>query len=325
MVMISLGAFQRFGRLMDFDNDEPELRSAHVIVVGNEKGGAGKSTISIHLTVALLKAGYRVASIDLDTRQQTLTRFFENRRSWSANAEWPIELPHHRAMGRGESRDLRQNETLEFTEFAAAIGAVEHEYEFVVIDTPAADSYLMRLAHSLADTLVSPLNDSYIDIDVFSRVHHDRSQRGAVSQYADLVMRARRKRRLVDNGVIDWVMVRNRMASLASNNARQVAVTITRLSQELRFRIADGLHDRVIFRELFPIGLTALDPIEEGAIGGALTTSQVAARREIEGLVAALELPTRLPGMEHIQSRRSWHDRVTDYYRQLAAADNAPG
>src|ERR1700721_1495453 len=275
---------------MHFDNDASDLRSAHVIVVGYEKGGAGKSTISIHLTVALLKAGYRVASIDLDTRQQTLTRFFENRRSWSANANWPIDLPHHCAMARGKSADLRANEAREFADFAAAIGAVEHDYEFVVIDTPASDSYLMRLAHSLADTLVSPLNDSYIDIDVFSRVQHDRTQRGAVSQYADLVMQARRKRRLVDNGIIDWVMVRNRKASIASNNARQIAVSIARLSQELRFRVADGLHDRVIFRELFPIGLTALDPIEEGANGGALATSQHAARREIEGLVAALEL-----------------------------------
>ena len=71
---------------MEFDNEAPDLRSAHVIVVGNEKGGAGKSTLSIHLSVALLKAGYKVACIDLDTRQQTLTRFFENRKSWSANA-----------------------------------------------------------------------------------------------------------------------------------------------------------------------------------------------------------------------------------------------
>ena len=163
----------------------PDLRSAHVIVVGNEKGGAGKSTLSIHLSVALLKAGYKVACIDLDTRQQTLTRFFENRKSWSANAHWPIELPRHCAMARGQSNDVRANEAHEFALFAEAIGAVEHEYEFVVIDTPASDSYLMRLAHSLADTLVSPLNDSYIDIDVFSRVHHDRSQRGAVAQYAE--------------------------------------------------------------------------------------------------------------------------------------------
>ena len=305
---------------MDFDNDSSDLRSAHVIVVGNEKGGAGKSTISIHLTVALLKAGYRVASIDLDTRQQTLTRFFENRRSWAASANWPIELPHHRAMGRGASRDVRANEASEFADFADAIGAVEHDFEFVVIDTPASDSYLMRLAHSLADTLVSPLNDSYIDVDVFSRVNHDRKQRGAVAHYADLVLEARRKRQLVDNGVIDWVMVRNRIASLANNNARQIAVSIAKLGAELRFRVADGFHDRVIFRELFPIGLTALDAIEQGAQKGALTSSQLSARQEIENLLQSLQLPTRTPGLNHIECRRLWHARVSDLYRGTSAA-----
>jgi chromosome partitioning protein len=303
---------------MDFDNESPDLRSAHVIVVGNEKGGAGKSTLSIHIAVALMKSGHKVACIDLDTRQQTMTRFFENRASWSKHASWPIELPRHCAMGRGEHNDVRANEAEEFAAFAQAISDVEHDYEFVIIDTPASDSYLMRLAHSLADTLVSPLNDSYIDIDVFSRVHHDRERRGAVAQYADLVLQARRKRRIVDNGVIDWVMVRNRIASLATNNAKQIAISLGRLSRELGFRVADGLHDRVIFRELFPIGLTALDPIEEGASNGALTSSQMSARREIEDLVSVLALPTRLPGVEHMESRRLWRDRVVGYYGELA-------
>jgi chromosome partitioning protein len=192
----------------------------------------------------------------------------------------------------------------------------------VVIDTPASDSYLMRLAHSLADTLVSPLNESYIDVDVLSRVHHDRSQRGAIAHYAELVMEARRKRRLVDNGVIDWVMTPNRMAMVASNNARQIAVSVARLAAELRFRVADGLHDRVIFRELFPIGLTALDPIEDAAAAG-LTASQQAARREIEGLVASLDLPSHAPGVEHVTSRRLWRDRVGRLYRELGGVDSA--
>ena len=144
--------------MTDDDFDEilpPELRSAHVIVVGNEKGGTGKSTLSIHLSVALMKAGFRVATIDLDTRQQTLTRFFENRTSWAQSAPWDVELPHHFALERGTSDNVRDNETREFAAFAEAISEVEHTYEFVVIDTPASDSYLMRLAHSLADTLVS--------------------------------------------------------------------------------------------------------------------------------------------------------------------------
>ena len=164
---------------MDFDNESPDLRSAHVIVVGNEKGGAGKSTLSIHLAVALLKLGHKVACIDLDTRQQTMTRFFENRASWSQPAPTGrSNMPRHCAMGRGESDDVRANEAQEFAAFAEAIGDVEHDFEFVVIDTPASDSYLMRLAHSLADTLVSPLNDSYIDVDVFcARASRSRAAR----------------------------------------------------------------------------------------------------------------------------------------------------
>jgi chromosome partitioning protein len=300
--------------------DSPDLRSAHVIVVGNEKGGAGKSTIAIHLSVALLKAERRVATIDLDTRQRTLTRFIENRASFGASADWTVETPLHFAPERGEGDDKRANETMEFAAFADAVAAVEHDFEFVVVDTPASDSYLMRLAHSLADTLVSPVNDSYIDIDVFSRVHHDRRRRGQIAHYADLVLEARKRRRLVDGGLIDWVLTRNRMASLQSNNARQVAVSLGKLARELQFRTVDGLHDRVIFRELFPIGLTALDPIEEASKHGVLTPSQQAARREIEALVHNLSLPARQPGMAHLEARRDWHARVAGFYRDLAAA-----
>ena len=304
---------------MNAPEDPPDLRSAHVIVVGNEKGGTGKSTFSIHLTIALLKAGRRVATIDLDTRQRTLTRFIENRASFGASADWSVETPMHFAPDRGESDDKRANETSEFGAFADAVAAVEHDFEFVVVDTPASDSYLMRLAHSLADTLVSPVNDSYIDIDVFSRVHHDRRLRGQIAHYADLVLEARRRRKLVDGGLIDWVLARNRIASLQSNNARQIAVSLGKLARELQFRSIDGLHDRVIFRELFPIGLTALDPIEEASRNGVLTPSQQAARREIDALIENLRLPARVPGVEHLEARRHWHTRIADYYRSLEA------
>lgn len=98
--------------------DTPDLRSAHVIVLGNEKGGTGKSTLSIHITIALLKAGYRVTSIDLDVSRRTLTRFLENRRSWAQTAPWPVELPLYYALDRGASDNVRDNETMEFTAFA---------------------------------------------------------------------------------------------------------------------------------------------------------------------------------------------------------------
>ncbi len=309
---------------MAIDQEQPDLRSAHVIVVANEKGGTGKSTLSIHITVALLKAGYRVASIDLDTRQRTLTRFVENRQSWAQSSGMPIELPFHHALDRGDTADLAENETREFAGFAAAITQIEHDYEFVVIDTPATDSYLMRLAHSLADTLVSPINDSYIDVDVFSRVNHDRARRGAIAHYADLVLDARRKRRQADAGLIDWVLVRNRVASLQTNNARQIANSLARLAPELLFRIADGLHDRVIFRELFPIGLTALDGIEAANRQGTLTGSQAAARQEIATLLETLQLPVRLPGRPHLESRHLWFEKIAQFYATLAAEARAP-
>ncbi len=290
-----------------------------MIVVANEKGGTGKSTLSIHITVALLKAGYRVASIDLDTRQRTLTRFLENRQSWASSGGHSVELPFHHAPDRGDTADLVENETREFAAFASAITQIEHDYEFVVIDTPASDSYLMRLAHSLADTLVSPINDSYIDVDVLSRVHHDRTRRGMIAQYADLVLDARRKRRQADSGLIDWVLVRNRIASLQSNNARQIAISLGKMAPELMFRTAEGLHDRVIFRELFPIGLTALDGIEIATKTGTLTGSQMAARQEIASLVQTLQLPERVPGMAHLEARHLWFERISSYYASLAA------
>ena len=301
---------------MSTESQKPDLRSAHVIVVANEKGGTGKSTVSIHTTVALLKAGYRVATVDLDTRQRTLTRFFENRQSWGAQTGMALEMPFHHALDRGTAADAGDNETREFGDFAEAIEQIEHDYEFVVIDTPATDSYLMRLAHSLADTLVSPINDSFIDVDVFSRVHHDRAKRGAVAHYADLVLEARRRRRQVDAGMIDWILLRNRVASIQSNNAKQIALSVGKLAAELQFRAAEGLHDRVIFRELFPIGLTALDAIEDAAKGGVLTNSQLAARQEIAELIETLRLPVRTGEASHIASRHAWFERMSRFYRE---------
>ena len=220
--------------------------------------------------------------IDLDTRQQTLTRFFENRARGRPSAVLADRTAASLRDGARRFGRSARKRSARIRDFADAIGAVEHHYEFVVIDTPASDS-LSDAARPFAGRHADlAAQRQYHRRRVFSRVNHDRKQRGAVAHYADLVLEARRRRRLVDNGVIDWVMVRNRVASLASNNARQIALSIAGMSRELRFRVADGFHDRVIFRELFPIGLTALDAIEQGAQKGALTSSQRSTRQEIE-------------------------------------------
>ncbi len=145
-------------------------RTAHVIVLGNEKGGSGKSTTAMHIAVALLKAGQRVATIDLDSRQKTFTHYVENRRDCAKRTGIALEVPDHYDIARGEGARVDENEAAEFAGFAAAINEVEHSHDFVVIDSPGNDTYLMRLAHSMADTLVTPLNDSFLDFDVLGQV-----------------------------------------------------------------------------------------------------------------------------------------------------------
>ena len=128
-------------------------QSAHVVVLGNEKGGSGKSTTALHIAVALLKAGQRVATIDLDSRQQSFTHYIENRRDWAARARIKLDLPTHYCIERAEGPSVEANEAKEFANFSQAIGTIEHTHDVVVIDTPGNDTYLMRLAHSMADNL----------------------------------------------------------------------------------------------------------------------------------------------------------------------------
>src|ERR1041384_5447446 len=76
--------------------------SAHVVVLGNEKGGSGKSTTALHIAVALMKAGQRVATIDLDCRQQSFTRYIGNRSAWARRTGLDLEIPvHWETPGRG--------------------------------------------------------------------------------------------------------------------------------------------------------------------------------------------------------------------------------
>src|ERR1700704_2245295 len=200
---------------------EPERAlSAHVIVLGNEKGGSGKSTTAMHVAVALMKAGQRVATIDLDSRQGSFSHYIANRRAWAQRGKLALELPMHFRVTRGEGLKVDENEAAEFAGFANAITAVEHSHDFVVIDTPGADTYLTRLAHSMADTLITPLNDSFIDFDVLGTIDPETFTVIGESHYAEMVPDARRQRRLIDGARMDWVVVRNRLALFGSRNKR---------------------------------------------------------------------------------------------------------
>ncbi len=241
--------------------------SAHVVVLGNEKGGSGKSTTALHIAVALLKAGQRVATIDLDCRQQSFTRYINNRR-------------------------------------------VERAFDFIVIDTPGSDSYLMRLAHSMADTLVTPINDSFLDFDVLGTVDPATYSVTGESHYAEMVRDTRRKRRQVDGASTDWIVVRNRLSMLGSRNKQLVADSLNDLSFRLGFRSIDGFAERVVYREFFPRGLTALDDLDEATLGTRPSLGHVTAREEVTSLLRQLKLPLDERGRRRAANRAEWFTQV---------------
>jgi chromosome partitioning protein len=280
-------------------------KSAHVIVIGNEKGGSGKSTTSMHVAVALLKSGQRVATIDLDSRQKSLTHYIENRRSWSKRTSLRLEIPtHYHIDCDGDSHG--QGDEAAFSAFNQAICSIEHDHDFVVIDTPGSDDDLMRLAHSLADTLITPLNDSFVDFDVLASVDPETFAVTGVSHYAEMVREARRQRRLVDGGLTDWVILRNRLTTIGSHNKQMMAESLTELSRQMAFRLADGFSERVVYREFFPRGLTALDEITEMTLGAKPSLSHVAARQEVRALIERLRLPLDERGRRRAAARAEW-------------------
>lgn len=280
--------------------------SAHVVVLGNEKGGSGKSTVAMHVAVALMKAGQRVATIDLDSRQKSFTHYIDHRRAWSKRAGLDLAMPEHYCVARAEGHMVVDNEVAEFSGFAAAVEAVQNAFDFVVIDTPGHDSYLMRLAHSMADTLITPLNDSFVDFDVLGTVDPATFALTGTSHYAEMVREARRQRRVVDHATTDWIVVRNRLSTLNSRNKKMVGEGLQELSLRLGFRAVDGFAERVIFREFYPRGLTALDDLDEATLGTRPSLSHLTARQEVETLVATLKLPFDEKGVRRAAARAEW-------------------
>jgi chromosome partitioning protein len=282
-------------------------QSAHVVVLGNEKGGSGKSTTALHIAVALLKAGQRVATIDLDSRQQSFTHYIENRRAWAERARVKLELPTHYCVPRADGPSVEANEANEFASFSRAIAKIEHSHDVVVIDTPGNDTYLMRLAHSMADTLVTPLNDSFVDFDVLATLDPTNFSVTGESHYASMVRESRRQRRLIDGKLTDWIVVRNRLSTLGSRNKKLVGEGIVELSKRMGFRTVDGFAERVVYREFFPRGLTAFDDLDERTLGTRPNMSHLTAREEVISLLNSLHLPMSENGKRRAAARAEWY------------------
>ncbi len=177
----------------------------------------------------------------------------------------------------------------------------------VVIDTPGNDTYLMRLAHSMADTLVTPLNDSFLDFDVLATLDPTNFSVTGESHYAEMVREARRQRRLVDGRLTDWIVVRNRLSALGSRNKRLVGEGLAELSKRMGFRCVEGFAERVVYREFFPRGLTALDDLDETTLGTKPNMSHLTAREEVVALLNLLHLPLSENGKRRAAARAEWY------------------
>lgn len=275
----------------------------HVIVLGNEKGGSGKSTAAMHVTVALMKSGYKVAAIDLDMRQRSFSRYLENRRQFAESKAKDLAFPLNPAVS-PSTLDSREEAKRQETENFAGVLQTLADRHFVVIDCPGADTHLSRLAHAHADTIVTPLNDSFVDFDLLARLDPETGAVLGPSLYSEMVWNARKRRAMSGvKGGIDWVVMRNRLSATKANNKKNVGEKLDELSTRIGFRLARGFGDRVIYRELFPMGLTLLDLGGPEAPLRLSTMSHVTARLEIRSLIATLNLPKPVIENDAVEGR----------------------
>ncbi len=289
----------------------------HVVVIGNQKGGSGKSTFAMHIIVALLKAGKRVACFDLDLNQQTLTRYLANRREWDKRHDRKLEMPDHYPVKErdayGTARNLKQfiaqfkkdrrahkdnfldssglSHSADLQQFISQLKEIGRadKYDFIVIDTPSGVQHLSLIAHGMADTLITPLNDSFFDLDVLVAMESSDLE-PQLSAYANMVWSALEARSKVSGRATDWIIVRNRLEPAESNNQRQISLVLDVLQRKLGFRIARGLLERPAYREFFAAGLTVFDFTEASESAAESGRTHSLARLEVESLIGEIGL-----------------------------------
>lgn len=267
---------------------------AHIIVVGNEKGGSGKSTTCMHVATALVRMGQRVGALDLDLRQRSFARYVENRRAYLDRAGLTLPTPDYRELPEADPAAIAAGENAYDHRLTHAIAALDKEKDFIVIDCPGSHTRLSQVAHSLADTLITPLNDSFVDFDLLARTDAETGRVKGPSIYAEMVWGARQLRAQAGLKPIDWIVVRNRLGAQQMHNKKKVGVALEDLSRRIGFRVVPGFSERVIFRELFPRGLTLLDLKDAGV--DQLNLSNIAARQELRDLMSGLRLPSLTVG-----------------------------
>jgi chromosome partitioning protein len=279
---------------------------AHIIVLGNEKGGSGKSTSAMHISIALLRLGYRVGTIDLDSHQGTFTRYFKNRWKFIEKHRHDIPSPDHICIPHGNSNDRHERHKEEQEFLTLALADLERTKDFIIIDTPGRDCYLTRLAHAHADTLITPVNDSFIDLDLIAHIDPDTHLISAPSVYTKMVLEQRERQYKLFGRKFDWIVMRNRLSHINARNKNDIGNILFECSRNFNFRLAPGFGERVIFRELFLKGLTLLDLKEDPDF--TMTISHLSARQEVRHLIKELA-PETLSN----RPARSYDSLVSDH------------
>jgi len=264
--------------------------NAHVVVVANEKGGTGKSTTAVHLAVSMQKQGADVAVVDLDARQRSVTRYLENRAAFAERRGLGWKVPECAVVSPSARQDVREREQEDEEQLHATLERLARSNGFIVVDCPGGNTHLSFLAHAMANTLLTPLNDSFVDLDLLAQVDPDDYAVKKLSFYAEAVWESRKLRAGSGLPGLDWVVLRNRISPTHSKNRERMDQALKSLQKRLAFRYVRGLSERVIYRELFPKGLTLIDlkDIDEGP---KLSMSHVAARHELRSLLNDLALP----------------------------------
>ena len=234
----------------------------------------------MHLICGLLDRGLSVSSIDVDSRQHSLTRYLQNREAYrKSHNENAILLPQHFLLQNSEKPTIAERESEEKQNFVRTLEEAKSAADVIVIDTPGSHTHLSSISHSYADIVITPLNDSFIDLDVMAKVD-EQGKIVSPSIYSQTIWEQKMARAARDGDSIEWYVTRNRLSSLDARNKRNVNAALEELSKRIGFKIIPGFSERVIFKELFLQGLTLLD-LTKINYDKPFSMSHVAARQEL--------------------------------------------
>ncbi len=267
-----------------------------VIVVGNEKGGSGKSTLSFHFAVAYMYSGYKVATIDLDGRQGTLTHYIENRINFCKSKNMVLPIPEHLVITpQLFSDEIAAKEDMEDLDYE--IDSLKNNFDIIIIDTPGTYNHLSNTGHKNADILITPVNDSLLDLDVIAKIDVEKN----ILEKSHYTKNVEKLNSRINNPEIGqeikqnfkWIVLRNRVAHIEANNKKEVDKMLKYFSEEIGFKYLSGIGERVIYRELFLKGLTISDIVNEPLLQNKLTISHIAAKNELTTVMNTIGIPIK--------------------------------